>query len=164
MEKNSTLGQQIKNARHQQKVSQVEFADKCHLNIRTVQRIASDETRPRFYTLKLMEKVLKLDLNRDNDSGVEKEQIRGFRTVFERRKRLRKALFYAGLVVLFLALILVFSGLPKLTWAPFFYLFFFADFIAIGLTWRCPGCNGLLGDVFNVRYCSKCGLDFYDES
>jgi len=53
-------------------------------------------------------------------------------------------------------------GLPKLTWAPFFYLIMFAHIIAIGFYWRCPACNGLLGDLFNTKYCSKCGLKFYD--
>jgi len=28
----------------------------------------------------------------------------------------------------------------------------------------CPGCNALLDELFSVRFCSKCGLKFYDAS
>ena len=53
-------------------------------------------------------------------------------------------------------------GMPKLIWAPFFYLIMFALIIGIGVFWRCPSCNGLLGDVFNTKYCPKCGHKFID--
>ncbi|MFC2090933.1 hypothetical protein ACFLT1_09185, partial [Bacteroidota bacterium] len=83
--------------------------------------------------------------------------------VFEKRKQIRIFTFIVVVLLLASTVLLIISGIPKRFWAPFIYLFFFADFIVIGLTWRCPGCNSLLGDVFNLRYCSKCGLKFYDE-
>jgi len=162
MEQQLSLGKQIKVARQQKNLSQVEFADKCNLNIRTIQRIENNEVSPRLYTLRIISEVLGIELLRKNDIEIESEQLLKFRTVFKKRKQIRIFTFIVVVLLLASTLLLIISGIPKHFWAPFIYLFFFADFIVIGLTWRCPGCNSLLGDVFNLRYCSKCGLKFYD--
>ena len=159
-----SIGEQIKIARQQKKLSQTEFANKCNLNIRTIQRIENNEVTPRLYTLRIIGEVLDIRLYRDEDIIVENEQLLKFRNVFKKRKQIRMFTFFFAIFLLTAALFLLLTGIPKLIWAPFIYLFFFADFIVIGLSWRCPGCNSLLGDVFNVKYCSKCGLKFYDEN
>ena len=162
MERKISIGEQIKQARQQKKLSQIEFADKCNLNIRTIQRIENDEVSPRLYTLRILSEVLGIELLQNNDIIIEKEQLLKYKALFERRKRIRIFTFFVAIFLLAAAFTLIFSGIPKHIWAPFIYLLFFADLIVIGLTWRCPGCNSLLGDVFNLRYCSKCGLKFYN--
>jgi len=157
-----TIGKQIKLARQQKKLSQQELASKCNLNIRTIQRIENDEVDPRPYTLRIISEVLEVSFMRNNEEAEQKELIR-LRGVFERRKQIRIFTFIVIIVLLASALLLLLSGIPKRTWAPFIYLFFFIDLIVIGFTWRCPGCNSLLEDVFNQKYCSKCGLKFYDD-
>ncbi len=164
MEQQLSLGKQIKVARQGQKLSQVEFAIKCNLNIRTIQRIENDEVTPRLYTLRIISEVLGVTLLRKDIVEAESEQLIKLRKVFEKRKEIRFLTFFVIIFLMVAALLLIISGIPKHIWAPFIYLFFFIDLIVIGLTWRCPGCNSLLGDVFNLRYCSKCGLKFYDEN
>lgn len=157
-----SIGEQIKIARQQKKLSQVEFASKCNLNIRTIQRIENNEVSPRLYTLRIISEVLNIELLQKNDIVIENEQLLKYRTVFAKRKQIRIFTFFVVIFLLAAALFLLLTGIPKHIWAPFIYLFFFADLIAIAFTWRCPGCNSLLGDFFNLRYCSKCGLKFYD--
>lgn len=96
-----------------------------------------------------------------------KEDIERIRVEFENRRKRRIGLFVVALVFLlivgFVALPLMdYYGVPRLVWAPFVYLVMFGILIAIGFVWRCPVCNGLLGDVFTTRYCSKCGFKFLD--
>ena len=164
MEQNLSFGKQIKIARHQQKLSQEEFANKCNLNIRTIQRIENDLVTPRPYTLRIISDVLSINLSNKDDSEVDNEckQLTKLRNTFKKRKQIRIFTFIVIISLLFITLFLIFSGIPKRIWAPFIYIFFYIDFIIIGFTWRCPGCNSLLGDVFNLKYCSKCGLKFYD--
>lgn len=163
MEHQLLIGEQIKQARQLKRLSQGEFAKKCNLNIRTIQRIENNEVLPRLYTLRIISEVLDIELLQKNEIDIESEQLLKYRTVFERRKQTRIFTFFVAIFLLAAAFFLLLTGIPKLIWAPFIYLFFFADLIVIGLTWRCPGCNSLLGDVFNLKYCSKCGLKFYDE-
>jgi len=158
-----SLSKQIRTAREQRKLTQLELANKCNLNLRTIQRIENNETKPRLYTLRIIGEVLDIKLNTNNDNKVEQEQIVKFRRIFKERKQIRIFTFLAAIFLLAAALLLILSGIPKYTWAPFIYLLFFADLIVIGYTWRCPGCNSLLGDVFNTQYCSKCGLKFYKD-
>ena len=162
MEKQLTLGKQILLARQQQKLSQVELANKCHLNVRTIQRIENEEVSPRLYTLRIISEVLGVPLMNENEVEFESQQLNKLRHVFEKRKQIRLFTFAFAIFLLAAALLLIISGIPKIIWAPFIYFFFFLDLIVIGLSWRCPGCNGLLGDVFNIKYCSKCGLKFHD--
>ncbi|PLX11014.1 MAG: hypothetical protein C0598_09145 [Marinilabiliales bacterium] len=162
MDHQLTLGEQVKIARKLKKLSQVEFADKCNLNIRTIQRIENNEVKPRLFTLRIIEEVLDIELFTKFDDDTESEELQKLRNVFEKRKQTRMFTFIAAIFLLVTTLFLILSGIPKHIWAPFIYLLFFADFIVIGISWRCPGCNCLLGDVFNIKYCSKCGLKFYD--
>ncbi len=86
---------------------------------------------------------------------------------FIKRRRIRIWIMVTALVLMILVPLLAFPswelfGMPKLIWAPFFYLIMFALIIGIGVFWRCPSCNGLLGDVFNTKYCPKCGHKFID--
>ena len=163
MEQQLSLGKQIKVARQQEKLSQVEVAIKCKLNIRTIQRIENDKVTPRPYTLRIISEVLGVTLMKKDDIEAESEQLMKLRNVFNKRKQIRIFTFIVMILLMVAALLLLLSGIPKHRWAPFIYFFFYADLIVIGFTWRCPGCNSILGDVFNLRYCSKCGLKFYDE-
>jgi hypothetical protein len=91
------------------------------------------------------------------------EQIVYLRRTFRRRRSVRIGIFILILSVLDGVTLLAFPswklfGMSKMTWAPYFYLVMFALLFLIALVWRCPACNGLLGDVFQARYCPKCGL------
>lgn len=52
------IGQIIKEARLNSGLTQIQLAEKCRLNIRTVQRIETGKVIPRFYTLQLINEVL----------------------------------------------------------------------------------------------------------
>ena len=160
MEHQSSIGKQIKEARHKLGFSQDELAVKCRLHIRTIQRIENDEVDPRLYTLRIIGEALHMVFVKNEDVKAEHEDLFKLRQAFKQRKQIRIFTLFFAIFLLFVALVLLFSGIPKLSWVPFFYILFFIDLIVIGLTWRCPGCNSLLGEVFNVRYCSKCGLKF----
>jgi len=87
------------------------------------------------------------------------------RKKFLKRRRIRIWISVIALSLMIMVTLIAFPswelfGMPKLSWAPFFYLIMFGLLIGIGVFWRCPACNGLLGDVFNTRYCPKCGYDF----
>ena len=164
-----TIGQQMKELRKKMGLTQSEMAFKCHLDVRTIQRIEAGTVQPRAYTLSAINDSLGSDLPIDcNQQELEKER-QVYVVRFKRRKNLRLALLiFAVFFLLLIGLILISSpsqelfGIPKRQWAPFVYVIMFAYLIAIGRVWRCPGCNGLLGDVFNTRYCSKCGLKLDD--
>ena len=99
------------------------------------------------------------------DGGMGEERLDEYRKQYERRKRFRLITFGTAIFLMIAVALLGFPtweifGLPKHVWAPYFYLLMFAHIIGIALTWRCPGCNSLLGDVFNTRFCSNCGLRF----
>ena len=87
---------------------------------------------------------------------------------FQKRRSRRIVIFIIALVFLlfvgFVAMPLMdYYGVQRQLWAPFVYMVMFAIIIAIAAIWRCPVCNGLLGDVFTTRYCSKCGFKFTDK-
>lgn len=161
------IGNRIAEKRKALGLTQQQLADKCRLNIRSIQRIESGSVTPRMFTLEIINEALgtefKYSLTKDQSDA----EIKLYRKIFQQRKRIR-----LGIMVIFISLLIMLLGLafrswnlfgmPKQVWAPFVYGIFFILLIAIGLTWRCPACNGLLGDVFNTRYCSKCGLKFYD--
>lgn len=164
MNRHLSIGMQIKQARQRKGWSQSELARECQLNIRTIQRIEHDEVRPRLYTLGLISRTLDIELTGASGTEMETEQILRYRQIFKQRKRLRVVMLMAALFVLFAAMVLLISGIPKKFWAPAIYVLMFLYLIVIAMTWRCPGCNGILGDAFNTRYCNKCGLEFYEEN
>lgn len=161
------IGQLIKESRNSLGLTQAQLADKCRLSIRTIQRIESGTVSPRFYTINLINEALGTRFKVSKDVEEEKQLLNKHREVFRRRKTYRIITFSSALVLMLAIVILAFPtwelfGMSKMVWAPFFYLIMFAHLIGIGIMWRCPSCNGLLGDVFNTRFCSKCGLQFYD--
>lgn len=161
MEAYSAISEQIKKARKNKGLTQAELADLCHLDIRTIQRIESGTTSPRFYTIHILNEVLGTDFSTDMEDSRMEEKLAKYRKAFQIRKTTRLILAgMAMLVLLSAAILLLFPNLPKRIWAPFIYIFMFGILIGIGLTWRCPSCNAILGDVFNTRFCSKCGLRF----
>jgi hypothetical protein len=86
---------------------------------------------------------------------------------FQKRRSKRVIIFIVALVFLllvgFIAMPLMdYYGIQRQIWAPFIYLTMLAIIIAIAVIWRCPVCNGFLGDVFTTKYCSKCGFKFTD--
>lgn len=90
------------------------------------------------------------------------------RKKFKKRKSIRIWISVIALSLMIGVTFLAFPswelfGMPKLTWAPFFYLIMFGLLIGIGVFWRCPSCNGLLGDAFNTKYCPKCGIKFNEK-
>ena len=56
--KHSRIGNLIKEARKEAGLTQLQLADKCCLDIRTIQRIESGKVYPRLYTLNLINEVL----------------------------------------------------------------------------------------------------------
>lgn len=168
MEQKDSLGNQIKTARQKLGLTQAVLAEKCNLNIRTIQRIERDEVIPRMYTLQIMSSILGVDLTQDTDKKIIDDEVENYRRIYRKRRKFRIITFAITMSFMVLAFILAFPswilfGMPKHVWAPYFYFILFVDLLLIIITWRCPGCNGLLGEVFSVRYCSKCGLKFYDD-
>jgi transcriptional regulator with XRE-family HTH domain len=160
------LGKQVREARMNNGLTQEELAFKCNLDIRTIQRIESGRVKPRDYTIRIISKALNMELKKNIDDNFLNAELEKYRKSFAVRKKYRIITFIAAIVLMISVVILAFPtwvlwGMPKHVWAPYFYLIMFAHLIGIGLTWRCPACNALLGDVFNTRYCSKCGLKFY---
>ncbi len=93
------------------------------------------------------------------------DQIRKYKEEFKKRRSQRINIFVFALVFLlvvglFILPVMDMLGVSRLAWAPFVYLIMFGLIISIAFVWRCPVCNGLLGDVFSTKYCSKCGFEF----
>ena len=87
------------------------------------------------------------------------------RRTFRTRKAIRIGIFVSALFLMIGITVLAFPswelfGMPKLVWAPWFYLVMLALIIGIAVVWRCPACNALLGDVFSTKFCSHCGMRF----
>jgi len=96
------------------------------------------------------------------------EEIKEYRAAFKKRRSQRITIFWFALIFLlvvgFILLPLMdMLGVHRLAWAPFVYIIMFAVIILIALVWRCPACNALLGNVFNTKYCPKCGFNFDDD-
>jgi transcriptional regulator with XRE-family HTH domain len=157
-----TLGDKIREARKSRNLSQVDLAFKCRLDVRTIQRIESGEVNPRAYTLRIINSVLETDFIREL-TYQDNEEILILQKTYEKKRKIR--IIMAISVVIFLILVGIASlnnwhilGMAKKTWVPLVYVIMFAYLIVLVQFWRCPGCNGILGDVTNTRYCSKCGL------
>lgn len=67
-----TIGKKIKGLRISKGMTQEDLAAKTDLSVRTIQRIENDEVDPRFYTLNLIAKALKVSLDSLNEK---KEEI-----------------------------------------------------------------------------------------
>ena len=68
--KNDGISQQIKAARQSKGLTQAQLAEKCNLDIRTIQRIESGMVKPRFYTIDLINKALGTDFNVAKDTPI----------------------------------------------------------------------------------------------
>lgn len=163
------LGQQIILSRNKLGITQSELADRCGLNIRSVQRLEAGSVHPRAFTIRMLNEALGTDFELTSDNEIIDKEIQIYRAIFLRRKNIRIATIISAIIFLVVVgLVLIFSprgelfGIPKQTWAPFVYIIMFIHLISLGIYWRCPSCNRLLGDVFNIRRCSHCGLKFYD--
>jgi transcriptional regulator with XRE-family HTH domain len=161
------LGKQIREARKMKGFTQAELAFECNLDIRTIQRIENEKVIPRLYTLRIISNILKVNIENTRNEELFNEELRKYRKVFAIRKKIRITTFILVILLMISIVILAFPswvlwGMPKQVWAPYFYLLIIGHIVGIAITWRCPGCNGLLGDVFNTKYCSKCGLKFLE--
>jgi transcriptional regulator with XRE-family HTH domain len=160
------FGEKFRSARKELGLTQAELADKCKLNIRTIQRIENGAVVPRFYTINIINDVLGTEYILPIEESLEDSKLDEYREIFQRRRRFRLVTAYSALILMVAIILIGFPdwvlfGMSKRTWAPYFYLLMFVHLAGIGFTWRCPGCNALLGDVTNTRYCSSCGLNFY---
>jgi len=95
------------------------------------------------------------------------EEIQKFKKKFKRRKSLRKIIFFSTLIFLIIVGLIVLPlmdtlGIQRRVWTPVIYIIMFGVIFAIVIIWRCPVCNGIMGDVFNTKFCSKCGFKFED--
>ena len=89
MEQKDSLGNQIKTARQKLGFTQAALAEKCNLNIRTIQRIERDEVIPRMYTLQIMSNILGVDLTQDTDKKIIDEEVENYRRIYRKRNRNR---------------------------------------------------------------------------
>ena len=97
-----------------------------------------------------------------------KEEIKKFREAFQKRKSQRITLFIITMMALlaigFVLLPLMdMIGINRRIWAPIAYVLFFGLILLSAYVWRCPACKSQLGDIFSTKYCSKCGLRFYND-
>ena len=161
------LGELVLKKRKEKALTQEDLADLCKLDTRTIQRIEKGEVMPYYSTLKILSRVLDYDFISAINSKpwqFSDEEKKKYLESFKKRRFIRLAIFFTA-ICLMLAVLTTFPdfrvlGMTKSTWAPFFYVIMFGLIIGIGLVWRCPVCNALLGDPFNTKYCSKCGFKF----
>jgi hypothetical protein len=93
-----------------------------------------------------------------------KEQKSHFQQAFQKRKKRRITVFIIAMSLLigvfFTYPSFILFGMPKHVWSPGFTLVILGLLLIIFLDWRCPVCKGLMGDVFQSRFCPKCGYKF----
>jgi len=97
------------------------------------------------------------------------QQKSHFREEFSRRKKRRLATSFIVLFLMIGVTILTFPrfvlfGMPKYVWGPVFTLIVMGGLFYIIIDWRCPVCNGILGNVFSTNFCSKCGFSFIPDN
>jgi len=94
------------------------------------------------------------------------EQKKHFQQAFQKRKKRRITVFIITMSLLIGAFFsfpnFILFGLPKHVWGPVFTLVILGLLIFIIIDWRCPVCKGLMGDVFQTKFCPKCGYKFRD--
>ncbi|MBN1820970.1 MAG: helix-turn-helix transcriptional regulator [Prolixibacteraceae bacterium] len=70
--KQPELGNQISETRKIKGYTQLELAEECNVDIRTIQRIESGEVTPRLFTLRIINEKLGTNFDLNGDSGIEK--------------------------------------------------------------------------------------------
>lgn len=94
--KQPQLGKKISALRLAKGLTQTELAEKCNLNLRTIQRIESTEVTPRSYTLKLIFK----NLDFDGFSTINKNPFVNFRDLFNLKKNgIRNIVFLFAIII-----------------------------------------------------------------
>jgi len=164
---NSMIGKLVLQKRQEKGLTQEELAQNCQLDTWTIQRIEKGEVKPYFSTLKILSQELNCNLISEINAKpwqFSQEDADRYRNEFKKRKAIRMGIFIFALSLL-LAVATLFPsfrlfGMPKLKWAPYFYLSMFGLIIGIGLVWRCPACKASLGNPFNTRFCPNCGFKF----
>ncbi len=95
-----------------------------------------------------------------------KEQRRFFQQEFQKRRKRRLTVFIIAMGLMIGAFFtfpdFVLLGMPKHVWGPVFTLLIIGLLIFIIIDWRCPVCKGIMGDVFQTKFCPKCGYKFQD--
>ena len=124
------VGKQISKERKRQGLTQAGLADRCRLNIRTIQRIEAGEVKPRSYTLRIINEVLGTGFDLNGNHAVTDQELKALRESFQRRRRFRIITAVSAVAVLILVTVLAFPswelfGMPKRTWVPFLYLLMF---------------------------------------
>jgi uncharacterized Tic20 family protein len=66
--KQPEIGRKIAELRQQRSLTQEELADRCHLNVRSIQRLEAGIVTPRLSTLRLLSGVLEFEFNDENSS------------------------------------------------------------------------------------------------
>ena len=94
------------------------------------------------------------------------DQISQFHEEYQKRKKRRITVFIIAMSLLIGALFTFpkfnLLGLPKHVWGPVFTAVIIGLLIFIIIDWRCPVCKGSMADVFQSKFCSKCGYEFKD--
>ena len=94
------------------------------------------------------------------------EQKSQFQEAFHKRKKRRITVFFIAMTLLIGAFFtypsFILFGMPKHVWGPVFTLVIIGLLLFIIIDWRCPVCKGLMGDVFQSKFCPKCGYKFMD--
>jgi len=85
-----------------------------------------------------------------------------------KRRRFRIAMILIVFALIIFVAFLDFNdwtsfGMTEKSWTPIIYILMFIVLGAFTLVWRCPGCNVILSDFINLKYCSKCGLQLRKE-
>jgi len=93
------------------------------------------------------------------------QQKSHFREEFQERKKRRMITSFVILFLMVVVTVLTFPsfvlfGLSKYVWGPLFTLIVIGGLAYIIIDWRCPVCNGILGNVFSTNFCPKCGFSF----
>jgi hypothetical protein len=95
-----------------------------------------------------------------------KEQRRFFQQEFQKRRKRRLMVFIIAMGLMIGAFFtfpdFVLFGMQKTVWGPVFTLLIIGLLIFIIIDWRCPVCKGIMGDVFQTKFCPKCGYKFQD--
>jgi transcriptional regulator with XRE-family HTH domain len=80
--KQQQFGARITMLRNVNNMTQKELAEACNVDIRTIQRIEAGEVAPRKYTVKLLAKALKVEVEDLNDTGNRMKEIQPLTRVF----------------------------------------------------------------------------------
>jgi transcriptional regulator with XRE-family HTH domain len=109
-----TLGIKITELRNAKDITQKELAERCKVDIRTIQRIEAGEVSPRAYTLKLLSEVLACNFNEQSLPVFAHTEIRGTGL---------KMAFIAGLMFAFNLVTVFYLGISVRSYGSFKLMF-----------------------------------------